>query len=789
MPTRLLWSFLVLLGCLSLAACGSNTSGSIQPAAAQLSASFLSFNFGNVNVGASQSQTITFTASGGSVTVNSASVSPATAFSVSGISFPVTVQEGQSVSATVTFMPQVAGPASASIAVVSTASSQPMSISVSGTGSEAAVVAQLLVSPVSLTFSNVNPGSTSPAQPVTLTANAGDVTVSAPIVPAGFSVAGQNFPVTIPAGQSAIVSVSFTPQSSTPASGAILFPSSATNSPTTVSLAATVAPNFTIAGTLSSAAAGATVTLSGAAGTVTMADSNGNFSFTGLVNGSYTITPSKQGIAFSPANQAVVVSGNDVTSVNFAELWTLSGNLGPSGAGAAVNLTGASTASTVADSGGNFTFFELLNGAYTITPSKTGIAFSPASLPTFVNGANLTGVNFGELWSISGTLSAAAAGATIALSGAANAVTTADASGNYSFSSLPNGRYTVAPSKVGLTFTPATLVVTISGGGTNMANFGELWTISGTLGVAGAGAGVNLSGAATTSILADSSGNFSFSGLPNGAYTVTPVKNGITFAQPVLPVIVNGANLTGIVFGELWTISGTLGLSGAGASVKLAGSSLPDVIAGPDGSYLFTDVPAGSFAVMPMKPQIVFTPATQPVSLTDASLNGIDFSVMTFLISGTVTSAASSASVALSGAQSATITPDSSGGYSFSVILNGSYVVTPTETDVTFGPLSQAVALNGANAGGVDFTAAVTHTTGLSWDASSSLVSGYNVYQATISGGPYTLLNSSLVTGLTFTDTTVQIGATYFYIVTAMDANGIESVPSDEVSVLIPTLP
>ena len=55
------------------------------------------------------------------------------------------------------------------------------------------------------------------------------------------------------------------------------------------------------------------------------------------------------------------------------------------------------------------------------------------------------------------------------------------------------------------------------------------------------------------------------------------------------------------------------------------------------------------------------------------------------------------------------------------------------------------------------------------------------------SGGPYTLITSSPAAGPTFTDTTVQAGATYFYVVTAVDATGNESVNSNEVSATIPT--
>ena len=74
-----------------------------------------------------------------------------------------------------------------------------------------------------------------------------------------------------------------------------------------------------------------------------------------------------------------------------------------------------------------------------------------------------------------------------------------------------------------------------------------------------------------------------------------------------------------------------------------------------------------------------------------------------------------------------------------------------------------------------------THSATLNWDASTSAVVGYNVYRATQAGGPYTKLNSSPTERTSYTDSTVQADLTYFYVVTAVDANGVESVGSNEV--------
>ena len=78
------------------------------------------------------------------------------------------------------------------------------------------------------------------------------------------------------------------------------------------------------------------------------------------------------------------------------------------------------------------------------------------------------------------------------------------------------------------------------------------------------------------------------------------------------------------------------------------------------------------------------------------------------------------------------------------------------------------------------------HSASLSWSASTSAVSGYNVYRSTVSGSSYAKINSSLVAVLSYTDSTVQSGTTYFYVATAVDSSGRESANSNEVIAVIP---
>ena len=62
---------------------------------------------------------------------------------------------------------------------------------------------------------------------------------------------------------------------------------------------------------------GVTMTLSGGSSATTSTDNNGNYSFSGLANGSYKIMPTKNGYKFSPTSKKVKINNKNVTNVNF----------------------------------------------------------------------------------------------------------------------------------------------------------------------------------------------------------------------------------------------------------------------------------------------------------------------------------------------------------------------------------------------------------------------------------------------------------------------------------------
>ena len=82
----------------------------------------------------------------------------------------------------------------------------------------------------------------------------------------------------------------------------------------------------------------------------------------------------------------------------------------------------------------------------------------------------------------------------------------------------------------------------------------------------------------------------------------------------------------------------------------------------------------------------------------------------------------------------------------------------------------------------------VSHSATLNWTASTSgSVSGYNIYRSTTSGSSYTKVNASLISGLSYTDATVQAGQTYYYVATSVDGSNNESGYSNEAAAVVPS--
>jgi hypothetical protein len=366
---------------------------------------------------------------------------------------------------------------------------------------------------------------------------------------------------------------------------------------------------LTISGRIGPAPNGssATVTLSGATSATTTTDSQGNFTFSGLSGGDYALTPSKNGFTFSPASQHLTLSALDLEGVSFSAsqigsttMYSITGMISPAAnsSGATVSLSGATSATTTADSSGHFSFSSLPSGAYTVTPSKSQFTFSPGSQSMNVGNSDVVGVNFSVSQShptggltISGRIGPGANGSatTVRLSGAASDVITTDSAGNFTFLGLSAGLYTVTPSKDGFTFSPPNLRAALSATSITGIDFTAsrvistlTYSITGTItpSTNGSGTMVTLNGAASATTTTDSSGNYKFSGLSGGTYTVTPNKSAFQFNPSSQSTTIGAANVTGLNFSASQTATSAVNI--------YPGQDIPSVVsASPAGTTFF----------------------------------------------------------------------------------------------------------------------------------------------------------------------------------------------------------
>ena len=357
----------------------------------------------------------------------------------------------------------------------------------------------------------------------------------------------------------------------------------------------TILPSYIISGTVTLSGkplSGVTMNLGGSATATATTDAKGKYALTSLPSGSYTVTPNLTGYSFTPTSASVSITTANVTK-NFTAgpvTYLISGKV--SGAiqqGVTITLSkaGAANKTTTTAADGSYSFTGLVNGSYTVTPSKTGFTFSPVSEPVTIDGANETAVDFtsaGVTYSISGTVSGAVQqGVTMTLTGAANTQTTTASDGTYSFTGLANGGYTVTPSLAGFTFAPTSKPITISNANSTGNNFTATavvtYLISGTVsGAVQQGVTMHLTGTANATTITAADGTYSFTGLANGGYTVTPSLTGYAFTPPSIQKNINGSSITAVNFTSS-TSSGQLQVtvynlvSKAGVTVVLGDST------------------------------------------------------------------------------------------------------------------------------------------------------------------------------------------------------------------------
>src|SRR5712664_1916917 len=181
-------------------------------------------------------------------------------------------------------------------------------------------------------------------------------------------------------------------------------------------------------------------------------------------------------------------------------------------------------------------------------------------------------------FSISGTINPATggSGATLTLGGAANATTTADSLGSYSFARLPNGTYTIVPSHAGFTFTPSSQTTTVSGANVTGVNFTDTAASAApTITTQPANQTVTAGQTATFSVAATGTAPLSYLWNKNGATIAGATSS--SYTTPATTSSDNGPSFVVVVSnsaGKVTSSAATLTVNAAAPSVSFSPTTL-----------------------------------------------------------------------------------------------------------------------------------------------------------------------------------------------------------------------
>ena len=303
---------------------------------------------------------------------------------------------------------------------------------------------------------------------------------------------------------------------------------------------------------------------------------------------------------------------------------TIVGNAGVGGA--VLSYTDGSARQVTADSNGAYTIRVPYNWSGTVTPSKSGYVFVPASA-SFTNLTAATTIqNFSAtaVYVISGNTGLA--GVTLSYVVGTPKTVLSDASGNYAFEVPAGWSGTVTPSRISYSFSPASRTysnVNSNLTGQNYTPTLQTFTISGNTGTAGVT--LRYTNGTPQSVLSDGSGNYSFTVPYNWSGTVTPSKTGYIFSpanRTYNSVIANqtAQNYTAI---PLYSISGTTGVSGA--TLSYTDVTPRTITAMADGSYSFIVPGTWAGTVTPDHECYTFNPASRDYSSLTSNLSGQNY--------------------------------------------------------------------------------------------------------------------------------------------------------------------
>jgi hypothetical protein len=644
-------------------------------------------------------------------------------------------------------------------------------------GSNSTPSGTLAANATSMNFGNVAMGSSSP-QTLTLT-NTGTaaVTISqATVTGAGFSVVGGMSSVSIAAGLNHAFQVQFAPKTAGKVSGSISIASDATDSPLAVSLMGmgTMALGITAQPENQSVTAGQTAT----------------FSVVATGTGALTYQWKRSGATISGATAASYTTPATMSSENGTQFTVvvtdISGSLTSSTA--ILTVTAAAVAPSITMQHANKTVTAGQTAMFSVTATgtaplsyewkKNGAVISGAMSSSYTTPATVASDNDAKFTvTVSNSVSSATSGAATLTVDVPPTITTqpanrtvnagqtatfnvaATGTGTLSYQWNKNGTAISGATAASYT-TPSTVAsdnggsftVTVSGASGNVTSNAATLTVNGppTITMQPTGKTVSAGQTATFSVTATGTDTLAYQWKKGG--TAISGATLSSYTTPATTTADSGAQFTVTVtnsVGNITSNAATLTITAAGTLILNASQT----------SLNFSNVNIGSNSILP----VIFTNGgNSDVTISNVIISGAGYTA-SGVQSGQIVKSGQTATL------NVTFTPSGTGP------LPGSVKVTSNATN---SPASISLSGTGVQP--------VSHSVTLTWTASTSTVSGYNVYRSTVSGGPYTKLNSAPVAATTYVDTTVQAGQIYLYVVTSIDSGGVESADSTEVSATVP---
>lgn len=591
-------------------------------------------------------------------------------------------------------------------------------------------IGNLVLGSASLNFGAVSPNS-SKSLALTVT-NSGNKTVSissASVSTKYFALTSPTLPMSLSAGQSANLSVSFKPNAATLFTATLSVSSDASNGTQTVALSGNGTGPLSLSPTSEDFGS---VTV-GATKSQTVSITNGNSSSVSISQVSVDNT------AFSISGISIPLSLAASQSATFTIRFTPK-----SSGGAAGTVTIASDAS---------------NPSLTMAVAGTGV--TPGSLSANPTSLSFGSVTIGNQSSLSETITNTGAssvtvsqaritGSGFSVSGIATPLTlNGGQSATFTVSFAPTSAGAVTGNiSVSSTATNSTLTIPVSA-----------------TGVTPGALAANPTSLSFGNVNVGSNGSLSETITNTGGSTITVSKVGISG--------------TGFSFSGITT---PLTLN-AGKSATFTVSFAPSSAGAVSGNVTVTSTATNPTLTIPASGtgastvgQLTVSPATLPVGNVTLGSSGT--------VTGTLTASGAAVTVAAANINNA---PFTISGFSLPHTINVGQSVNFT---ITFSPTVAGVATatltftSNAQPSTTTETltgtgvAAATHSVALSWNASTSQnISGYNVYRApyTSSCGVFVKINSLLDTGTVYTDSSVTNGAGYCYATTAVDSSSVES--------------